>query len=201
MPNPSTRVCAHRRARNFLSASPAWAVDFWSEPRHWPLDICWPCRARDSWLMDVKANLAKVCAGGLSVTLLPSAPFSWQHHPAPASLGMGGKGSAGRCGLWGSLTLIKRILWFLCAHTGENGEVRLQGARARAQPNISVTHCTSPACWTLAKSFQVEFWTFSLLSQLVAVLLPGGVANLRKQRDWREVEKGAWQRRLGRGEV
>lgn len=46
--------------------------------------------------MDVKANLAEICAGGLSVSLLPSAPFSWQHHRAPASLGMGDKGSAGR---------------------------------------------------------------------------------------------------------
>lgn len=32
---------------------------------------------------------------------------------------------------------------------------REQGARARTQPSISVTHCTSLACWTLAKSFQV----------------------------------------------
>lgn len=47
------------------------------------------------------------------------------------------------------------------------------------------------------KGFQVSFWTFSLLSQLVPVLLPSMVTNLRKQRDWKELERGAWQRRLG----
>lgn len=168
----------------------------------WTLGICWPCTATDSWLMDVKANLAEICAGGLSVSLLPSAPFSWQHHRAPASLGMGDKGSAGRCGLWGSLTLIRRSLMVqrMCSHQWEQ-RIETAGSKSKTQPNISVTHCTSPACWTLAKSFQFSFWTFSLLSQLVPVLLPGGVTNLRKQRDWKEAEKGAWQRRLGRGEV
>lgn len=80
-------------------------------------------------------------------------------------------------------------------------EWRSEGAGARAQPSIPVTHCASPASWTLTNSFQVSFWTFSLLSQPVPLLLPDGAANLRKQRDWKEAEKGAWQRRLGRGEV
>lgn len=40
------------------------------------MDIFWPCTATDSWLMDAKANLAEICAGGLSVSLLLSAPFT-----------------------------------------------------------------------------------------------------------------------------
>lgn len=171
-----------------LSASPAWAVELWSEPRHWPLDICWPSAARDSWLVDVKANLAKICAE------LPSAPFSSTIVPLP--LWEWGQRLSWK--LWGSLTLIRRSLWCRgCAHTSGNGEVGLQGVRARAVPNISVTHCTSPACWTLAKSFQFQFWTFPFYPSwlqccsLVGFLTLGSRGIGRRQR--KVFGRGGWR--------
>lgn len=190
MPNPSTRVCAHTRVRNFLSASPAWAVEFWSEPRHWPLGICWSSTAGDSWLVDVKANLAKIPA----VTLLPSAPFSSTIMPLPLwewEQRLSWK-------LWGSLTLIRRSLLVqrMCSHQWEwrNGAA---GSKSSAKHFCYPLY--QPSLLDPCKELPNLILDFSLLSQLVPVLLPGGVSDLRKQRDWKEAEKGAWQRRLGRG--
>lgn len=194
MPNPSTRLCADTRGRSFLSASPAWAVDFWSEPRCWPLGICWPCTARDLWLMDVKANLAKICAGGLSVTLLPSAPFS-SSTMVPLPPWECGQRLSWR--MWGSFPLIRRSLLEqrMCSHRWQ-----WRGGAAGSKNKSTAKHSCSPLyqpslldpCKELSNPILDLFPSMSAGSSAA----PCWVTNLREQRDCREQRKV-----LGRGGV
>lgn len=86
----------------------------------------------------------------------------------------------------------------MCSHQWE-WRSGTAGSKSKSSAKHFCYPLYQPSLLDPCKELPISILDFSLLSQLVAVLLPGGVSDLRKQRDWKEAEKGVWQRRLERG--
>lgn len=85
----------------------------------------------------------------------------------------------------------------MCSHQWE-WRSGTAGSKSKSSAKHFCYPLYQPSLLDPCKELPISILDFSLLSQLVAVLLPGGVSDLRKQRDWKEAEKGVWQRRLER---